>query len=777
MKIFSSYKYIFGLSILALAMVLAPRHTDAQSNSYVYCLNGASFGINNSQQANPCATFTATLSKINYVAGEPIVVTGQISNITCTQGFGNTGCPNQWNFTIASHMGGVSFLNPPYITAQIDNQTVNDIAKPCLGGALNSKGYTTMVVKNCGTDPNDVYNPVSGTVTLPAQAPGTHYLDVFYKMPIAVLSTYHRERIAFTVGAAPAPVIVSLLPGPCSSGTMTLTWSKIANATQYHVYTRDSSNAIVLVKSVSQPFGSTATVSTTITDLPNGSMNSFMVSAVVSGYESAISNPIFGVAPKACDVNHNPTDPIVTLIGGPNCLPNVHNPSIVQTFNVTSKDADGDQVYYDAFITTPLGMRIVRIPAGSATAPQNTPVVLQQNWNAPGLYTIRVRATDVKGAISGWTIYRFTLDMCAVAANVVSTELKGKDSNSDGNYISGNDTASPVVVMTNGNTATVDMNWTLTVSTPSPVMCRLQNVTSGTIDLFGSRNSNAAVPSIAGGTVAAGSKAGNGTVTSLVLPLGVSRFAYTCRDSGATGADVASVLSFDVQKNAPSAITGTCSADQNNIKEGDTVKFTLSNIAGGSGAMLYVWSADGVNTVGNNSTSYSHAYATAGTYNPTVTIHDSASNTSGPLACPQITVTKAASPPPVVSNIHLFDGPPTLTAAQAIAASASNPSAYKTYSIRQGGTFNIVWDYKLPAGYSCTPSVTNQTGANVIGAWPRYGALGAADFANKTLDAESNTSSVPTGLYTFKVTCTKPAEASYSDQVTLQVQAARIEEF
>jgi archaellin len=122
---------------------------------------------------------------------------------------------------------------------------------------------------------------------------------------------------------------------------------------------------------------------------------------VVGKYQLTVPTQSINFTLTAVQSNNPPTDPIITP------SPASGTTGISLPFTVVSTDPENDQLKYeidwdnngttDAF--TPTSGYV------ASGAPQTTAKI----WTVPGVYTFKVRATDNRGASSGWTADRVTI--------------------------------------------------------------------------------------------------------------------------------------------------------------------------------------------------------------------------------------------------------------------------------------------------------------------------------------------------------------------------------
>lgn len=104
------------------------------------------------------------------------------------------------------------------------------------------------------------------------------------------------------------------------------------------------------------------------------------------------------------DNNNKPSDPIVT-ISGESCI--IEGGTLESIVSFVSSDPENDKVYY----TVDIDGTEFRIP-GAGEVDSGSIQYLSKIWSTPGKHTIRIRATDIKGATSDWSIYTLDVGIC-----------------------------------------------------------------------------------------------------------------------------------------------------------------------------------------------------------------------------------------------------------------------------------------------------------------------------------------------------------------------------
>jgi hypothetical protein len=194
---------------------------------------------------------------------------------------------------------------------------------------------------------------------------------------------------------------------------------------------------------------------------------------------------------------------------------------------------------------------------------------------------------------------------------------------------------------------------------------------------------------------------------------------------------------------------------------------------GGVSPFSYNW-GDG-NFVNTNE--YTTSYTQPVTQGPSVVVKDANNQISPAIQCPSVVVgdgTPGTNPLPSgafklligSSGTNLPDGDYDDT-----------KSTHKSYQVVQGAPFTLKWNMNLPGGP--TGYIDCDTGSGPSGVfpvWDNFVITNTGVEQHQSYDV-SNTSSVPTGDYTFSIKCSKADATSVNSTVKLRVIKSSIIHF
>jgi hypothetical protein len=195
--------------------------------------------------------------------------------------------------------------------------------------------------------------------------------------------------------------------------------------------------------------------------------------------------------------------------------------------------------------------------------------------------------------------------------------------------------------------------------------------------------------------------------------------------------------------------------------------------SGGQSPFTYNW-GDGNYVVFNE---YTTSYTQPVTQGPSVVVKDANNQISPAIQCPSVVVgdgTPGTNPLPSgafklligSSGTNLPDGDYDDT-----------KSTHKSYQVVQGSPFAFKWNMNLPGGPTGYITCINQSSpSGSFALWDSYSLFNSGAEQHTVLNV-NNTSSVPTGDYTFRTTCSKADFTTITSSVKLRVIKSSIIHF